>query len=70
MLKDENVVVEGVPRIWFEHMGEDRPSSPGHTLEIHPAIKITMGGATTDFSAFLHDIPNTRASQRPRSSTR
>jgi hypothetical protein len=59
MLKDKDVVVEGVPRLWFEHMGEDGPpSSPGHALEIHPVTKITLGASTTDFTSFLHDIPN------------
>ncbi len=59
MLKGKDVVVEGVPRVWFEHMGEDGPpSSPGHAFEIHPATKITVGGTAMSFANFIHDIPN------------
>ncbi|KAB2880914.1 hypothetical protein F9K33_02845 [bacterium] len=54
-LKNRKVSVEGVPRIWPEHLaGKESPSNPNHALEIHPVTKIITPQETFDFSEFIY----------------
>jgi len=54
-LKDKKVIVEGVPRIWPEHLeGGNEPSNPNHAMELHPLTKLTLGKQAYDFIKFIY----------------
>ena len=53
-VNQDNCTVFGFPRILDEHLrGEETPTNPHHAFEIHPAVKLTCGETTTDFTKFL-----------------
>lgn len=59
-LKDKTVTIEGVPRIWPEHLGDPDdpdggpPSNPNHAVEFHPLTAVTVGSKTHDFSKAIY----------------
>jgi hypothetical protein len=54
-LHGASIVIEGVPRIWAEHLEESKhPSNPKHAVEFHPLTKIVHGSEAFDFSAFIY----------------
>jgi hypothetical protein len=52
----KNVILEGVPRIWPEHLvvGADNASNPPHAIEIHPLTKLSIGSKDYNFSNFIY----------------
>lgn len=49
-LKNKVVKVEGVPRIWPEHLlGKHSASNPNHAVELHPLTRITFANKKYDF---------------------
>jgi hypothetical protein len=53
-IKGKTVKVEGVPRIWPEHLdGEESPSNPHHAVELHPLTQVTLAGKKFDFVPFV-----------------
>ena len=53
-LKNKTIGVDGVPRIWPEHLiGKDSPSNPNHAMEIHPVTRMTVGNKLYDFTKFI-----------------
>jgi hypothetical protein len=51
----KRVTVEGVPRIWPEHLeGGNEPSNPNHAVELHPLTKILVDGTVRDFTKFIY----------------
>jgi len=54
-LVNQSVTVEGVPRIWPEHLhGAESASNPNHALELHPLTKIVHNNNEFDFSSFVY----------------
>jgi len=54
-LKQAKVHVEGVPRIWPEHLvGGRGPSNPNHALELHPLTRLQRGPNDYKFSSFIY----------------
>ncbi len=54
-LLHRNLQVEGVPRIWPEHLdGQESDSNPNHALEIHPLSKVITSDKSYDFSGFIY----------------
>lgn len=54
-LVGQTVKIEGVPRIWPEHlMGHSSNSNPNHAVEIHPLTKLTHQNETYDFTPFIY----------------
>jgi hypothetical protein len=49
-LKGARVRVEGIPRIWPEHLVGGTDSNPDHALELHPLTKLQRGNRTFDFT--------------------
>ena len=55
LLAKKKVKVEGVPRLWPEHLdGSESSSNPNHALEVHPLTRLTIGGTTRNFSSFIY----------------
>lgn len=52
-LKGARVRVDGVPRIWPEHLVGGGDSNPNHAVEIHPVTKLQRGTQVLDFSSFI-----------------
>jgi hypothetical protein len=53
-LVNKKVSVQGVPRIWPEHLvGEESLSNPNHAMELHPLTQIKSGSKTFDFTKFI-----------------
>lgn len=54
-LVGKKVKIEGVPRIWPEHLvGGNEPSNPNHAVEFHPLTKIIQGTKKYDFTSFIY----------------
>lgn len=50
-LTRKKVKVEGVPRIWPEHLrGGNEDSNPNHAMELHPLTRLIVGNKTYNFS--------------------
>jgi hypothetical protein len=52
-LEGARIRVEGVPRIWPEHLVGGGPSNPNHAVELHPLVKLQRGSRVFDFSGFI-----------------
>src|SRR5436309_1991757 len=53
-LVNKKVSVQGVPRIWPEHLvGEESSSNPNHAVELHPLTQIKSGSKTFEFTKFI-----------------
>ncbi len=53
-LTGARVRVDGVPRIWPEHLVGGGPSNPNHAIEIHPVVKLQRGNKIYDFATFVY----------------
>jgi len=53
-LKGARVRVEGIPRIWPEHLIGGGPSNPNHAVELHPLVKLQRGNHVYDFTSFVY----------------
>ena len=70
-LKGKMVHVEGVPRIWPEHLrSKENPSDPHHAFELHPLTMIKEGSVIHDFSSFIFDPSGYKGGVKPKSSSR
>jgi len=52
-LKGARVRVDGVPRIWPEHLIGGSDSNPDHAVEIHPVTRLQRGSQVTEFASFI-----------------
>jgi hypothetical protein len=70
-LVGSTVHVEGVPRIWPEHLiGTESDSNPHHAVELHPLTLLKQGNTKRDFSAFVFDPPDYEGGVKPESALR
>lgn len=54
-IKGLTTTVEGVPRIWPEHLtGEEEPSNPNHGVQLHPLTRLKEGNKFRDFRKFIY----------------
>lgn len=53
-LKAAKVRVEGIPRIWPEHLVGGGDSNPNHALELHPLTRLQQGSHVFEFSDFVY----------------
>ena len=53
-LKGAKIRVEGVPRIWPEHLAGGGDSNPNHALELHPLTRLQHGSHVYEFSDFIY----------------
>ena len=60
---NRNCVAAGYPRIFTEHAasGSEGGANPNHVMEIHPALRLTCGGDTIDFTNNLTYFPGMRS---------
>lgn len=70
-LKGKKVHVEGVPRIWPEHLlGKESASDPHHAVELHPLTVIGQGSVIRDFSSFIFDPSGYKGGVKPKFASR
>jgi len=53
-LEGAKVRVEGVPRIWPEHLIGGSRSNPDHAVEIHPMTRLQRGNHVYNFTSFIY----------------
>jgi hypothetical protein len=53
-LNGAKIRVEGVPRIWPEHLVGGGESNPNHALELHPLTRLQHGSHVYEFSDFIY----------------
>ncbi len=53
-LNAATITVEGVPRIWPEHLVGGKPSNPDHVVEIHPVTRMKKASEEYKFTQFIY----------------